>query len=197
MKFKTMVVAAAALCASSAFAGISQEAGNAELFGVVWDEAFGTYAIDFGITVDQFNAGFSGVLGTVAGANWNAFVAADVNGLNDFSLFGGTRWAIFAVSDVLGYPGEPGAQNYFTTTTFDRGVDLDDISFAQAIGSMGGVGFSGLLNFNGLGVDPALNGDTFAVLGTEAHFIEDNYMGASGLFAGTAIGSSQTLFECT
>jgi hypothetical protein len=203
MKLAKLASAALLACAAPAFAGIETISpnGEAELFGIVWDEAFGTYAIDFGITLAElqnFNAGTT-VLGTTAGdVNWTNYTQVDVN-LNDYQPFEGTRWAIVAVADILGYAGEPNSQQYFTTFRGDTlgGTVISDGSLEQTFNSMGTFGYAGILGQNGMTPNPAADLSAFAAVGSPAHFIESGFGGGFGLFAGNAIGTFANLNICT
>jgi PEP-CTERM motif len=204
MKFSKIAAAAALVaCTAPAFAGIETISpnGEAELFGIVWDEAFGTYAIDFGITINQLNNFSAGttVLGTTAGdVNWFNYTQVDVN-LNDYQPFEGTRWAIVAVEDILGYAGEPNSQKYYSTFRNDSlaGTVVPDGSLEQSISSMGTIGYAGTLGQNGMTPNPAVNLSAFAPVGSPAHFIETQYAGSFGIFAGNAIGTVANLNVCT
>jgi hypothetical protein len=203
MKLAKLASAALLACAAPAFAGIETISpnGEAELFAIVWDEAFGTYALDFGVTLSQFQTLGAGttVLGSVTGdANWTQYTLTDTN-LNDYSAFEGTRWAIVAVADIEGFPGAPNSQQYYTTFRGDTqgGTVIADGSLEQTINSMGTIGYAATLAFNGMTPNPAANLSAFAALGSPAHFIESGYGGGFGLFAGNAIGSSVNLNICT
>lgn len=197
MKLKHLAAVTALACAAApAFAGIEILGDEAEMWGLVWDEAFGTYAIDFGVTKAQWEAGFTGTLGTVGGANWDAYRAVDLD-LNDYERFAGTRWAVVLVSDMFNYAGEPGANIYYTTVQEDREIVIRDLELEQAFNAMS-YGFAATLNQSGLTPDNSLDGDTFNPLGTPGHFIEaDNSGGGLGIYASNAIGSTHGLTQCT
>lgn len=198
MQLKHLAAAAALLCAAPAFAGIEtiSPSGEAELFGVVWDEAFGTYAIDFGVTIAQLDAGFSGTLGSVGGTAWASYLTADAN-LDDYQPFEGTRWAIFAVEDVLSFGGAPGSQNYFSTFKGDVQPVVSDLTLEQFVIAMGTIGYAGTLAQNGMTPNNSVNASIFAPVGSPAHFIESGYAGQYGAFAGNAIGTVANLNRCT
>lgn len=205
MKLKTLAAAAVVLCGSHAFAGINTgldpvTGGDAaEVWAMVWDEARGTYAIDLGITMtDLFNLNTSKTLGVAVGADWDAFVTADLaNGgsLNDFSMFEGTRWGMFAVQgDGLAF--FPDTLRYLTTSTDSVPLNPTNFFLDPVISSMGSAGFVGILNQNGLGPDLAVQSDAFNPVGTQANFIESLYGGGFNIVAGNAIGTSSSLFMC-
>lgn len=201
MNLKKIAAAALVAAAAPAFAAIETISpnGEAELFGVVWDEAFGTYAIDFGVTLAQLQSAPTGtsVLGAVDPALWAQYTAVDTN-LNDYQPFEGTRWAIFAVADVLGYQGESGSQNYYTTAKGDViPTTLQDGMLEQTINAMGTFGYTAILAQNGMTPVITNNLSAFAPVGSPAHFVESGYGGGFGLFAGNAIGTSATLNICT
>ncbi len=196
MNLKKLATAAALVCSAPAFAGLNPIGDDAELFGIVWDENFGTYAVDFGVTITQLaNATSSFTLGTVGGANWASYDAVDTNKA-DFAQFEGTRWAIFGV-DEEGFNFIDGDLRWFSTSTGDVTPRFDNITLDQVNGGTGTGGIIGIFNNNGMGVNYAENTDLFAAKGTPAHFIEGNFAGGFGQFAGNAIGSTAQLFFCT
>jgi len=196
MNLKQLAAAAALVCSAPAFAGLNPIGDDAELFGIVWDENVGTYGIDFGVTITQLaNATSSFTLGTVGGANWASYDAIDTNKA-DFAQFEGTRWAIFAV-DEEGFNFIDGDLRWFTTSTGDQTPQLDNITLDAINGATGTGGIIGIFNNNGMGVDYAENTDLFAAKGTPAHFIEGNFAGSFGQYAGNAIGTEAKLFYCT
>lgn len=196
MNLKKLAMAAALVCSAPAFAGLNPIGDDAELFGIVWDENVATYAIDFGVTITQLaNATTSFTLGSVGGANWASYDAADTNKA-DFASFEGTRWAIFAV-DEEGFNFIDGDLRWFGTSTGNVKPQPDNITLDSMNGGTGTGGIIGIFNNNGMGVNYAENTDLFAAKGTPAHFIEGNFNGGLGFFAGNAIGSTADLFYCT
>lgn len=196
-------IAAAALVAATvpAFAGIETISpnGEAELFGIVWDEAVGTYAIDFGITLAQLQNAPAGtsVLGSVDPSLWSQYTLLDTN-LNDYQPFEGTRWGIVAVADIQGFAGAPGTQEYYTTLKGDvLPTTLSDGSLEQTINAMGTGGYALTLGFSGMTLNPANHLSAVAAVGSPAHFIESGYGGGFGVFAGNAIGTTARLNVCT
>lgn len=185
IKLKQLAAATALACAAPAFAGIADWNDDAELFGIVWDEAFATYVVDFGITWGQLRgASGSFTLATTGGANWASYVAADTN-LNDFSKFEGTHWGVYAVDidgfhilDETGFISTtsggvlPTLNNEFQRTMTDR------LSF-----------LTGKYNQNGLTPNLALNGDLFAALGQPAHLLETDLGVNFQFFTGNAVNS--------
>jgi PEP-CTERM motif len=199
MKLKFLAAAAALLCGSTAFAGIntgtnSPAAGpfEAEVFALVWDERFGTYALDFGITINElFSLQTNTTLGTVAGPAWTNYLANDLD-LADFQQFEGTRWALFA-GQADGTIFDFDTLRFLSTTTFGAPRQLTNEIAGAAAGTMANV--AGALNAAGLGFDVTMNGDVFAKVGTQGHFVESRDVGL-GLFAGNAIGTTQPVFLC-
>jgi PEP-CTERM motif len=199
MKLKFLAAAAALLCGTTAFAGINTGVtgsnDDAEVWGMVWDEAVGTYAIDFGITMSQlFNTTSSLTLGTVTGDNWQRFVVADTaNGgsLNDFTEFTGTRWGIFAAqTDGLSF--FPDTIHVLSTSTFSNPIALTNVTSEARTSTLGF--FAGELNQNGLGPNVDLQGDAYNPVGTSAHFIE--FEKGPYAFAGNAIGTASSVYLC-
>lgn len=194
MTLKQLAAAAAFACAAPAFAGINTFNGDAELFGVVWDENVATYAIDFGLSLSAL-ASLSGTMSyDVAGANWTAYAAADTN-MADFGAFEGTRWAVIAVDDD-GFSFIDGDLNFLSTTT-DSVLPTLNNSFldVQLIG-WGQFGQIGYFNQNGMTPDPAANLDLFAAKGSPAHVIEAGV--GPFVSTGNAVGSGfQSLFTCS
>ena len=186
MKLKLIAAAAAVLCGTNAFASINTFDGDAELFIIVWDEAKATYVQDLGLTLNSLlsqdvakNWSF-----TVAGsANFEAYAAEDGN-LNDFMPFEGTRWGVIAVdtNDNFNFDGKD--RNYLTTTTLDLAPPTSATLVTPTQESIG-VEFVSRQQQNGLGLDVALNKDSFNKLGNEAHFLESTF---SFIPAGNAIG---------
>jgi len=197
MKLKFLAAAAALLCGVNAYAGINIE-NNAEVFGVVYDEKIGTYAVDFGITWKDLLA-LQGPLNlaTVTGsANWGNYIAADTN-RNDFSQFEGTRWAIYA-ADSEGFNFIDGDLNFLTTSAGGLTPKLTNEGVELATYTVG-PSLAAALDQNGLTPDPLVQGDAYNALGSPAHFIEFNFYGQStGFQAGNAIGTDLTnLYSCT
>jgi hypothetical protein len=199
MKLKALAATAALLCGSTAYAGINTGVTgsntDAEVWGMVWDEAVGTYAIDFGITMSElFNTTTNLSLGTVTGANWSKFVTADTaNGgsLNDFKEFEGTRWGIFSVqTDGLSFL--PDTIRVLSTSTFSNPVKLNNEAAEARTSTLGF--FAGDLNQNGLGPNVALSGDAYNAVGSPAHFIEA--VRGPFVFAGNAIGTASSVYLC-
>jgi PEP-CTERM motif len=199
MKLKALAATAALVCGTTAFAGINTgvtgSGDDAEVWGMVWDEAVGTYAIDFGITMSQlFSTTTNLSLGTVAGASWDRFVTADTaNGgsLNDFEEFSGTRWGIFAVqSDGLSF--FPDTLRVLSSSSFSNPIALDNAAAEARTSTLSF--FAQGLNQAGLTPDVTVNGDTFNPVGTPANFIES----VSGPFAraGNAIGMASSIYLC-
>lgn len=190
MNLKQLAAAAALVCAGPAFAGINTLNENAELVGVVWDENFATYAIDFGISVGDL-ASLNGQLSfDVAGAAWSAYVAADTD-LGDYQPFEGTRWAMFAVDNDDQFTFTPGDLNLLST--YQDGIA--PVLSNQGFEVMWNVAQTQAANYDqrGLLLDPADNVDMSVVLGDSAHYLEFG----QPLRVGNAIGSSTGLFSCT
>jgi hypothetical protein len=192
MNLKQLAAAAAIACAAPAFAGINTLNGDAELFAIVWDETAATYAIDFGITVDQLAASTgSFTLGSVGGANWASYVAADEN-LGDHQPFEGTRWAIVAFDDDDQFTFERGDLNFYSTT--QGGMAPAIVNEGLEVMLNIGIGAAGIFAQNGMTPNPAANLDLFAAVGEAAHFVE---IPSQPLRLGNAIGTSTGFFGCT
>lgn len=195
MNLKHLAAAAALVCAAPAFAGTNTLNENAELVGVVWDENFATYAIDFGISVADL-ANLNGQLSfNVAGAAWASYLEADTN-LGDYQPFEGTRWAVFAVDNDDQLSFTPGDVNLLSTYQDGIAPVLSNQGFevmwnvaqvqASNYDQRGAAGDQALL-------DPAVNVDMSVVLGDGAHYLEFG----QPLRVGNAIGLSTGLFSCT
>jgi hypothetical protein len=189
MKLKHFAAAAALLGAGSAFAGITT-GNDPKIFGLVWQDSGGTYAVDFNMTVSQLLIQNGPVtLGTTAGsADWASYIAQDAN-LNDFNGLDGTRWAIIAVdADGSIFDGDDSVK-YYTTVGGNTPPAMASDTLGQTISSVG-LDYAVQLNFNGIGTNPAQGGDLFAPNNTPADFAEFIQGGAFGLFAGNAVGST-------
>lgn len=185
---------ALAAIAAPAFAAIGNEDSSAELFAVLWDESVGSYTVDLGITLDAFaaagnTAGYS-FSKAVAGANYSSFISADTNP-NDGTKFDGTRWAIFASdTNSFGDPGEADGYRYLTTGYQAEKPVIDNATLFNASGSINNT--IGQINFSGFEVDPAINKDYFAPVGSPAAFQEKN--NGFSLFVGNVPGASAKLY---
>lgn len=195
MNLKQLAAAAALVCAAPAFAGTNTLNENAELVGVVWDENFATYAIDFGISVADLDSLSGQMSFDVAGAAWSAYVAADLD-LGDYQPFEGTRWAVFAVDNDDQFTFTPGDVNLLSTYQDGFPPVLSNQGFevmwnvaqiqAGTYDQRSAAGNAALL-------DPAVNLDMSVVLGDGAHYLEFG----QPLRVGNAIGLSTALFSCT
>jgi PEP-CTERM motif len=195
MKLKTLAAAAALLCGSTAFAGINTFDGDAELFLLVWDEGKATYALDTGFTLGELTTGAVQTFSVANSDNFAAFAKEDGD-LNDFTQFAGTRWALFAVDNNNNFNFDGKDLNYLSTTTGDAKMPADTVRVNTALESM--ADYTLTLGNNGLTLDPKVNGDLWAKVGSPAHFIESSYGGGAGIFAGNAIGGGiQKLNLCT
>ncbi|MCU0969511.1 MAG: PEP-CTERM sorting domain-containing protein [Rubrivivax sp.] len=200
MKLRTLAAAAALAMTAPAFADINTIDADAEVFGIVWDPARATYVTDFGIKWGDLVNGTANLkLGSVGGANWEAYVAEDTkNGgsLSDFSEFEGTRWAIFAVDDQ-GFAFEDGSLNYVTTSAGDLMPKLTNSNIETLTGTMGSSAYVGTLNSNGMG-GANDNTDFYAAKGSLGEFDEFIRGGSFGFFAGNAVGGGLVnVFSCT
>jgi PEP-CTERM motif len=186
MKLKVLAAAAAVLCSASAFASINTNDADSELFIIVWDEAKATYVQDLGLTLGTLlsqDVATSWNFTVAGSANFEAYAAEDGN-LNDFMPFEGTRWAVIAVDTNDNFLFDGKDRNYLTTTT---GNALPPTAAQALTTTQEGMGaFVANQQQNGLGLDVALNKDSFNKVGNEqAHYIEGNF---SVISAGNAIG---------
>jgi hypothetical protein len=193
MNLKKLAAAAALVCTAPAFAAINTLDGDAELFAMVWDENFATYALDLGVSINDL-VSLNGQLSfAVAGANWSAFVEADGN-LGDYEEFQGTRWAILAVdnSDQFSFVESfPGDVNVFMTS---QGGPLPIIT-NQGVEVMINVATTWGAEFDQRGGDLsfAANTDATVLVGDVAHYTETT----QPLRIGNAFGSTVALHGCT
>jgi hypothetical protein len=185
MTLKSLAAAAAVLCGTSAFASINTNDGDAELFIIVWDEAKATYVQDLGLTLNSLlsqDVAKTWTFTVEGSANFAAYAAEDGN-LLDFMPFEGTRWGVIAVDTNDNFLFDGKDRNYLTTTT---GNAKPPAAVQALTGTQEGMGdFVSRQQQNGLGVNLALNKDSFNKTGNEAHFLESNF---SFIAAGNAIG---------
>ena len=199
MKLKFLAAAAALLCGVNAHAGLNNMDNDAELFFVVWDEAKATFVQDTGMTLGTLRGQTEGKSWSFdVGSNYADYVAADGN-LNDFSMFEGTRWALFAADSNNGFQFDGKDYNYLTTMTGGAAPTGDNEAFVRNTARMGD---EFTFQHNQLGpkpIDLAANNNLVALKGEAAHFLElTEYGGLVGLLAGNAINSGSTaLFLCS
>lgn len=195
MQLKKFAIALAVAASLPAMAGISNENG-AEVFLVVWDENVGSYTLDTGLTMDTLLAGAANPAGynfsLNVGAAYASFVAADGNP-DDISAGGlsGTRWALFA-ADGEGFA-DPGDFRYLTTSNMN-GMPMVTNDTANTL--IPNVGLYALtVNQTGTHTPNfAVNGESFNAKGDAAAFVETNYFGTPGLYAGNAKGAAADVF---
>lgn len=193
MNLKQLATAAALVAAAPAFAAINTSNGDAELFGVVWDDAKATYAIDFGLTVSQLMASSGNFsLGSVAGdGKWTQFVSADGN-LGDYQPFEGTRWAVVALDNNDEFTFFPGDLTFYSTSQDGQSPGLLNVGLEVMLNIF--TEYSGRFAQAGMGVNVAQNGSAVAVVGDQAHFFE---IASQPLRLGNPFGTSAPLFSCT
>lgn len=197
-KIATAIGLAATLpLAAPAFAGINPF-DNAEMFLVVFDDAFGSYALDTGVTLNEMLAGSANPAGfsfsrSVLGAEWSKYRAADTD-LNDFLGFEGTRWALVA-ADGEGF-GDIGEFRLLITQTANVTPKIDNIAINTQTPRMAEYAI-GVSQTGDHGPLDEVNGNSFNPRGSEAQFKEENIFGQNGLYAGNAVGSSASIFFLT
>lgn len=195
MQLKKLAIALAVAASLPAVAGINYENG-AEVFLVVWDENVGSYTLDTGISIDTLRAGAANPAGynfsLNVGAAYASFVAADTDP-NDITPggFSGTRWALFA-ADGEGFA-DPGDFRYLTTSNMN-GMPMVTNDTANTLIPNVGLYAKGVSQTGTHTPDFAVNGESFNAKGDAAAFIETNYFGTPGLFAGNAKGAAADLF---
>lgn len=196
----TRFAAALGLAAAAvpAFAAIGTIDEQTELFGVVWDESFGSYALDLGVTLNDFRAaantpGYS--FSRSVGAAYQKFTAADKDP-NDGTQFTGTRWAIFA-ADVqsFGDAGEADGYRYLTTSF---GTDKPRIDNSQLQAGTGTVSLKAT-EISATGThniaDVAQNGESFNPKGESGFFDESqNSFSNAGTWAGNKPNTSSKVY---
>jgi hypothetical protein len=195
MQLKKLAIALAVAASLPAMAGINTF-NDAELYLVVWDENVGSYTLDTGISIDTLLAGAANPAGYSFSVNVSAtyasFLAADSD--PDDILpggLGGTRWGLFA-ADTEGFA-DPGDFRYITTSNMNGMPMVTNDTANTLIPNVGNF----VLGVNQTGTHTpnlAFNGESFNPKGDSAAFIETNYFGTAGLFAGNARGTDADLF---
>lgn len=184
MKLKTLVAATALATATSAFANIGFE-NDAELVLVVWNENVGSYALDLGVSMNDFLANTVAPFSMNVGPAYQDFLAAV--GANPAVP---NQWAVLS-ADLEGFLAE---EFRFITTNRNNvpfvGTGITASTF-QALTANAGVWVQSTANTgtHGTTATTPVNGESYNPLGTEAFFVEFNHTFESvGQRSGNAVG---------
>ena len=190
MKLNKLAAAVAfAVIGAPAFATI-QTNNDAEMVFVAFDSA-GSYALDLGITMDQFMASSSSAAGynlsvALGSAAWTSFLGADN------ALAADTKWALLATDVVDANSAVPGDLRLLSTKT--AGTVVSNFQNGDWSVSMQQVGDK-FVNTNGTGTHVGnANGDSFNAVGSLAYFPQSDSLGSLNYNMGIAVGSTSNMF---